>query len=157
MERMKRILAIKAVLVLACFSFPSITLANVQEVSGLSSKATAMGNAFSAVADDFSAVYYNPAGLAQQDHHSLYMGYLVVLPRLKQFLMSDTEDMNTFEKQIEIRWSDVDQNRHVRHSVYYDFGTYLRTCFLAEFGYDAETMNELNMGKILFKEECTII
>ena len=65
--------------------------------------------------------------------------------------------MKTFEKKIEIRWSDVDQNRHVRHSVYYDFGTYLRTKFLEAEGYDAETMNKLSVGPVLFKEECTFI
>ena len=65
--------------------------------------------------------------------------------------------MKTIEKNIEIRWSDVDQNRHVRHSVYYDFGTYLRTAFLAEYGYDAESMNEMKLGPVLFKEECAFI
>ncbi len=65
--------------------------------------------------------------------------------------------MNKFEKQIEIRWSDVDQNRHVRHSAYYDFGTHLRVRFLEAKGYDAETMNKLEIGPVLFKEECTFI
>jgi acyl-CoA thioester hydrolase len=65
--------------------------------------------------------------------------------------------MKTFEKQIEIRWSDVDQNRHVRHSAYYDFGTHLRGRFLAEHGYDAESMNEMKVGPVLFKEECTFL
>lgn len=65
--------------------------------------------------------------------------------------------MKNFERQIEIRWSDVDQNRHVRHSVYYDFGTYMRVLFLAENGLDAESMNKLNIGPVMFKEECTFI
>jgi len=33
------------------------------DVYGWGSRATAMGGAFTALADDFSAVYYNPAGL----------------------------------------------------------------------------------------------
>ncbi len=65
--------------------------------------------------------------------------------------------MKKFEKQIEIRWSDVDQNRHVRHSAYYDFGTHLRGKFLEVKGYDVETMNKLEIGSVLFKEECTFI
>ena len=64
--------------------------------------------------------------------------------------------MKTFEKQIEIRWSDVDQNRHVRHSAYYDFGTHLRGRYLAEHGYDAESMNEMKLGPVLFKGELPV-
>ncbi len=65
--------------------------------------------------------------------------------------------MNTFEKILEIRWSDVDQNRHVRHSAYYDFGAYTRICLLAEAGFGSAQLEALNIGPILFKEECSFI
>ena len=38
-------------------------MASMVDVYGWGSRATAMGGAFTALADDFSAVYYNPAGL----------------------------------------------------------------------------------------------
>ncbi|MEI7541639.1 MAG: FlgD immunoglobulin-like domain containing protein [bacterium] len=38
---------------------------------GVGARAMGMGEAFSAIADDASAVYYNPAGLAQMDHNEL--------------------------------------------------------------------------------------
>ena len=57
-------------------------------------------------------------------------------------------------KQVEIRWSDLDSNFHLRHSVYYDFGAYCRICFLFDNGITAEVMNEHNIGPILFREEC---
>jgi len=80
------------VLPLACLAgllfLPVPAGANVQEISGLSPRATAMANAFSAVADDFSACYYNPGGLGQQDHHSFFLGYMFVKPYLKQFTLS---------------------------------------------------------------------
>jgi acyl-CoA thioester hydrolase len=65
--------------------------------------------------------------------------------------------MKKFEKEIEIRWSDVDQNRHVRHSAYYDYAAHLRTKFLAEIGFDAQKLNELNIGPVILKEECNFL
>lgn len=41
-------------------------------------KATAMGGAFSAVADDPSAIFYNPAGLGFQDHFSAMAGVTLI-------------------------------------------------------------------------------
>ncbi|MDP6947064.1 MAG: hypothetical protein QF464_23140, partial [Myxococcota bacterium] len=41
--------------------------ANVPDLFGVGSRAIARGGAFAAVADDFSAVYYNPGGLTQLD------------------------------------------------------------------------------------------
>lgn len=68
--------------------------ANVQEVCGLSPRATAMGNAFSAIADDFSACYYNPAGLAQWHEHRFTLGYLYCKPKLTQSLLSAPDEIH---------------------------------------------------------------
>ncbi|MEL6356722.1 MAG: acyl-CoA thioesterase, partial [Bacteroidota bacterium] len=65
--------------------------------------------------------------------------------------------MKIFEKQIEVRWSDCDANRHVRHSAYYDYGAHSRIRFFTEVGFDSGKLNELNVGPILFKEECSFI
>lgn len=43
----------------------SMTLANGLNLNGLGARAVAMGGAFVGLADDFSAVYWNPAGAAQ--------------------------------------------------------------------------------------------
>ena len=42
--------------------------------------------------------------------------------------------MTSYIKPVEIRWSDLDPNFHVRHSVYYDMGAYIRMSFLTENG-----------------------
>lgn len=76
---------------------PSPARANMQEVFGLSPRAASMANAFAAVADDFSACWYNPAGLAQTEGHSLTLGYAFCQPRLKQFLLSSPEKANASE------------------------------------------------------------
>ncbi|MCW7754103.1 outer membrane protein transport protein [Desulfobotulus sp. H1] len=50
---------------------------------GIGSKATAMGGAYSAYADDPFAVYYNPAGLTQITSPTLAMGVHVIEPDLE--------------------------------------------------------------------------
>lgn len=62
--------------------------------------------------------------------------------------------MNSFEKNIEVRWSDLDPNFHVLHSKYYDFGAYCRMAFFVEQGITPGLMKEHNIGPILFREEC---
>ena len=59
-----------------------------------------------------------------------------------------------YVKHVEIRWSDLDPNFHLRHSVYYDFGAYCRVCFLDDNGITAEIMTKHFIGPILFREEC---
>ncbi len=61
--------------------------------------------------------------------------------------------MEQYVKNIEIRWSDMDPNYHLRHSVYYVYGAYCRICFLSEYGLPPVLMEELHFGPILFREE----
>jgi len=62
--------------------------------------------------------------------------------------------MEDFNRIIQIRWSDLDPNFHLRHSVYYDWGAYCRVEFLNAYGLDAHAMQKLQFGPILFREEC---
>lgn len=62
--------------------------------------------------------------------------------------------MNSYSKKIDIRWSDIDANFHLRHSVYYDMGAFLRMSFLTENGLSAAVMQQQHIGPILFREEC---
>jgi len=61
--------------------------------------------------------------------------------------------MDTFSVPIQIRWSDIDQNRHLRHSAYYDYGATARTIFLNQHGLTSEKMEALKVGPVLFREE----
>lgn len=56
--------------------------------------------------------------------------------------------------QIQLRWADIDQNRHLRHSVYYDYGAMGRMEFLSSRGLTTSKLEELKIGPILFREEC---
>jgi acyl-CoA thioester hydrolase len=60
-----------------------------------------------------------------------------------------------FLKQIQIRWSDLDPNFHVRHSVYYDYGAFVRICFFNEHGLTPAIFQQYHFGPILFREGCT--
>ena len=62
--------------------------------------------------------------------------------------------MDVYVKPVEVRWADLDPNFHMRHSVYYDFGAYVRISFLEEFGLTAAFMAKNHIGPILFREEC---
>ena len=63
------------------------------------------------------------------------------------------EILSSFVKPIEIRWADLDPNYHLRHSVYYDYGAYIRIHFFEEFGLSTGKMEELKFGPIVFREE----
>jgi acyl-CoA thioester hydrolase len=62
--------------------------------------------------------------------------------------------MESFVINIQIRWSDLDPNIHLRHSVYYDWGAICRIEFLGKHGLGTDRMKELQIGPILFREEC---
>ena len=62
--------------------------------------------------------------------------------------------MNDFSRLIQIRWSDLDPNFHLRHSVYYDWGAFCRVEFLNAYGLNYQVMQDLQFGPILFREEC---
>ncbi len=62
--------------------------------------------------------------------------------------------MEHYIKQVEVRWSDLDPNFHLRHSVYYDWGAYTRMCFLTDVGLTPQVMMQHHFGPIIFREEC---
>lgn len=63
--------------------------------------------------------------------------------------------MNPFKETIQVRWADIDANRHLRHSVYYDYGAMVRMNVLSHAGLTTGKMEELRIGPILFREEAT--
>ena len=61
--------------------------------------------------------------------------------------------MQKFSLPIQVRWSDIDQNRHLRHSVYYDYGATVRISCFSQHGLTNHKFEELHIGPILFREE----
>lgn len=62
--------------------------------------------------------------------------------------------MEPYSMALQIRWSDLDPNFHLRHSVYYDWGALCRVSFLNMHGLTAGVMSRIQVGPILFREEC---
>jgi len=58
-----------------------------------------------------------------------------------------------FIDDISIRWSDLDPNYHVRHSVYYDWGAQSRARYIMGQGLTPAIMQREHFGPILFREE----
>ena len=66
----------------------------------------------------------------------------------------ENNKMVSFEKTLSFRWTDLDPNFHLRHSVYYDFGTQQRLEILDQLGLTMKVMQEQNFGPVIFREEC---
>lgn len=62
--------------------------------------------------------------------------------------------MQNFTKELQVRWADLDPNVHLRHSVYYDWGAFCRISFFDELKLSTGVLQQLQIGPILFREEC---
>lgn len=57
-----------------------------------------------------------------------------------------------YTKKFEIRWSDIDANRHLSNSAYVDYMSHTRMGFLIENGFGQEELQKLNIGPVVFFE-----
>ena len=55
-------------------------------------------------------------------------------------------------KRFEIRWSDVDANRHLANSAYTNFMSHTRMAFLIEQGFTMKELNKHSIGPVVFYE-----
>ncbi|MDZ4122342.1 MAG: hypothetical protein U1C33_07955, partial [Candidatus Cloacimonadaceae bacterium] len=69
-----------SVMLLLLFGLAANLFAGGFALTGVGSRATAMGGAFRAVSDDASAMFWNPAGLAFMDENSITLGGTFILP-----------------------------------------------------------------------------
>lgn len=58
-----------------------------------------------------------------------------------------------YQKSFEVRWSDCDANKHMRHSAYADFCAHTRVGFMEEIGMNQQWLEDNGLGPVLFKEE----
>ncbi len=61
--------------------------------------------------------------------------------------------MEKFSLPVQVRWADLDPNRHLRHSVYYDYGAFVRVACFSQLGLTTKKLEELGIGPVLFREE----
>ncbi|PIB27220.1 thioesterase [Maribacter sp. 4U21] len=55
-------------------------------------------------------------------------------------------------KEFEIRWSDVDANRHLANSAYLNYMSHTRMAYLMELGFDQKTLAQHEIGPVVFYE-----
>lgn len=66
--------------------------------------------------------------------------------------------METYDKSkivygAKVMWSQIDSNRHLRHSAYADFAAQARIELLQSNNFDSGFFAQLNIGPVLFREE----
>lgn len=61
--------------------------------------------------------------------------------------------MAAYSKAYEVRWSEVDANGHVRHSVYSELGAEVRIAWLQDGGFPWKRFEDLGLGPVLLREE----
>lgn len=61
--------------------------------------------------------------------------------------------MAAYSRTYEVRWSEVDANGHVRHSVYSELGAEVRIAWLKDGGFPWKRFEELGLGPVLLREE----
>ena len=57
-----------------------------------------------------------------------------------------------YYKEFEIRWSDIDANRHLANSAYINFMSHTRMSFLIDHGMDQRMMAKYQIGPVVFFE-----
>lgn len=57
-----------------------------------------------------------------------------------------------FLKEFEIRWSDLDANRHMANSAYINFMSHTRMAYLLQLGFSQEHMARHRIGPVVFNE-----
>lgn len=55
-------------------------------------------------------------------------------------------------KSFEVRWSDLDANRHLANSAYLNFMSHTRMAFLYDNGFSQQTLSEHGVGPVIFYE-----
>lgn len=57
-----------------------------------------------------------------------------------------------YTKQFEIRWSDIDANKHLANSAYINFMSHTRATFLKTYGFSLMTLSKADLGPVVFYE-----
>lgn len=57
-----------------------------------------------------------------------------------------------FFKEFEIRWSDLDANRHLANTSYINYMAHTRMAYLGQLGFNQKSMADHNIGPVVFYE-----
>ena len=68
----------------------------------------------------------------------------------------NTMTQSNYSKTYEVRWADMDPNRHLRHSVYLDYAAQTRVALFSDYGLPIDEIAKMGLGPILFREKIKI-
>ncbi|MDP8256976.1 MAG: hypothetical protein P9M14_14595 [Candidatus Alcyoniella australis] len=71
---------------IVCLALAPAALGSPLDLYGFGARANAMGSAFTAVADDWEAIYYNMAGMTQISGYQVSAGFMAMYPKLSMEL-----------------------------------------------------------------------
>lgn len=57
-----------------------------------------------------------------------------------------------YQKQFELRWSDIDSNLHLRNSAYVDYMSHTRMSYFSDKGFDQKKLFHMNLGPVALYE-----
>lgn len=57
-----------------------------------------------------------------------------------------------FIREFEIRWNDIDANRHLANKAYIEYAAHTRMSFLLQQGFDSALLGKHNIGPVVFYE-----
>lgn len=89
----KSILWIACAIVVVTSSSVSVFGYSFPETHGASTRSMSLGNAFTAVADDYSASYFNPAGLAQTHKTTFTLGIIQPIHNMEVTFLDDGQNI----------------------------------------------------------------
>lgn len=61
--------------------------------------------------------------------------------------------MQPYSKIYEVKWADIDPNRHMRHTAYNDYAAQTRVAMFSDYGLSVSKIGQMGFGPILFREE----
>lgn len=77
-------------------------------------------------------------------------------PRIRRIFellcMHSKKSFQMYLKSFEIRWSDLDANRHLGNSAYIDYMSHTRMAYFYENGFSQEILNAHDLGPVIFYE-----
>ncbi len=87
---------------------PSISFAFLSDTLGVGLRAMSLGEAFVAVADNYSAAYYNPAGLGQiTDEIKVSMDFIMPFYDFEVTSLDTGQDLKEYDNKGNVKWDPV--------------------------------------------------
>lgn len=88
---------------------------------------------------------------------SLYEFWIFYMPSLSAHdeppLENPVQGSKAFECHFEVRWDDLDGNRHVRNTAFSEYATHTRFRLLAAHGFTQAKLEALGFGPVMVREE----